>query len=97
MRYLAVCDQEFPNLEDTRHKLAVALIFNYKRSTHAKEKESGQTKNKNRKEIRVKENSRARFRAASEDKIVEINQETNFFILFLFSYFLFNHRDVFNG
>ena len=69
-------------------KLAVALIFNYKRSTHAKEKESGQTKNKNRKEIRVKENSRARFRAASEDKIAEINRETNFFnsfLVFLFS------------
>ena len=39
-RHLIDCDMEFLNLEDTCPKLPVALIFIYKRSTHAKEKKS---------------------------------------------------------
>ena len=38
MRYLEYCYLKFPNMEDTHPRLLFALIFNYKMSTHHKER-----------------------------------------------------------
>ena len=46
---LTDCDLEFLNLEDKRLRLPVALIFIYKMSTHAKEREDRQPRIKTEK------------------------------------------------
>ena len=48
--YLQNCDLQFSNLTYVRHKVPFSLIFNYKRSTHHKEKgePSPNEKNKNK-------------------------------------------------
>ena len=48
-RYLQNCDLQFPNLTYARPKLPFTLIFNYKRSTHHKEKGEPSPKEKNTK------------------------------------------------
>ena len=47
--YLQNCDLQFPNLTYARLRLPFTLIFNYKRSTHHKEKREPSPKEKNTK------------------------------------------------
>ena len=53
-RYSEYCDLQFPNLEGTRPIFPFILIFNYKRSTHHKEKGEPSPKEKNHKETKEK-------------------------------------------
>ena len=96
MRYLEDCDMKFHNLEDTRPKLPFTLILNCKISTHGKEKGSRQPRTKTEKK-RVKQNSRARFKAASEENTHRSIGKPILLIIFLFSHLLFNQGDVFDG
>ena len=47
--YLQNCHLQFPNLTYARPRLPFTLIFNYKRSTHHKEKRESSPKEKNTK------------------------------------------------
>ena len=49
VEYLQNCDLQLPNLTYARSRLLFTLIFNYKRSTHHKEKGEPSPKEKNTK------------------------------------------------
>ena len=92
-RYLENCDLEFSNLEDTCPRLLVALILNYKRSTHARKKKSRHLRRKTtkkQKKNRIRERDWGLHQRRKCIDPLKLSHSS-------FSYFLFIHGDVFNG
>ena len=90
------CDLQFPNLEDIHPRLPFTLIFNYKRSTHHKERGGLSPKERNHKKTNEKQNSRERLRAGQEKNLQKSIGNSVLLFLLLFSCLLFSHEDVFD-